>query len=356
MTKIVLTGGGTAGHVTPNLALLPELNKRGYEVYYIGSKDGMEVDLVKGSGVKYLSISSGKLRRYIDLKNITDIGRILKGLSEAISLLKKIKPEVVFSKGGFVTSPVVWAAWILKIPVILHESDYTPGLANKLSLPFSKFVCLSFPETAKYISSKKSIVTGIPIRKELFSGNADIGRKICGFTKNRPVMMVIGGSQGSRVLNDVIRKGLHQILNSYQVCHICGKGGVDESYLKLSGYKQFEYVIEEQPHLFAMSDIVVSRAGATTLFEILALHKLNILVPLSRKASRGDQILNASSFEKQGFSKVIQEEEFTHERLLEMCSEVLKNKAYIYEKMLNNEFTDSTRKIADVISQLILQR
>ncbi len=353
MAKILLTGGGTAGHVTPNLALLPELYERGYEVYYIGSKNGMEADLVKGGGVKYFPISSGKLRRYFDFQNITDVARIVKGFSEAIRLLKKMKPDVVFSKGGFVTSPVVWAAWILKIPVILHESDYTPGLANKLSLPFCKLVCLSFPETAKYISSKHTVVTGIPIRKELFSGNADTGRKICGFTKNRPVIMVIGGSQGSRILNDMIRKGLHQILNSYQICHICGKGGVDESYLKLSGYRQFEYVIEEQPHLFAMSDIVVSRAGATTLFEILALRKLNILVPLSKKASRGDQIFNASSFEKQGFSKVIQEGQLTHESLLEMCSDILKNKDYIYKKMLNNQFADSTLKIVEIISQFI---
>lgn len=353
MPKIVLTGGGTAGHVTPNLALLPELYKNGFEVYYIGSKNGMEVELVKNYGVPYFPVSSGKLRRYLDKKNITDIGRILKGFKQSVSVLKKIKPDVVFSKGGFVTSPVVWASWILKIPVVLHESDMTPGLANKLSLPFAKTVCISFPETKNYLSGKNLNITGIPIRKELFMGDSTIGRRLCGFTDRRPIMMVIGGSQGSKILNDVIRSGLSKLLQNYQICHICGKGGVDDSYLNLTGYKQFEYVTDEQPHLFAMSDIIVSRAGATTLFEILALRKLNVLVPLSKRASRGDQILNASSFENQGFSKVIQEEDFTWQTLLNVCQEVFENKDQIYDKMQNSGLNDSAKKIVEIILEVI---
>ncbi|HHV60173.1 MAG TPA: undecaprenyldiphospho-muramoylpentapeptide beta-N-acetylglucosaminyltransferase [Clostridiaceae bacterium] len=356
MPKVVLTGGGTAGHVTPNLALLPELYKRGFEVFYIGSKNGMEVDLVRETGLPYFSVSAGKLRRYFDIKNISDTGRILKGFLQSIKILKKIKPDVVFSKGGFVTSPVVWASWLLKIPIVLHESDITPGLANKLSLPFAGIVCVSFPETKECLSGKNTVVTGIPIRQELFGGDAATGRKLCGFTDRRPVMMIIGGSQGSQTINGVIRKGLQAFLNSFQVCHICGKGGIDENLSKLSGYRQFEYVKAELPHLFAMSDIIISRAGATTLFEIVALKKLNILVPLGKKASRGDQILNAKSFEKHGLSKVITEEDLTVDSLIAACREVLENKDLYYENMKKTEYSDSTAKIADIIQCVIEQK
>lgn len=353
MPKILLTGGGTAGHVTPNIALIPELRKKGFEINYIGTADGLERKLIEDIGVKYYPISAGKLRRYLDIKNFIDTGRIAKGFFQAMKLMRKIKPDVVFSKGGFVSTPVVWAAYLNKIPVIIHESDMTPGLANKLSIPFTNKICHAFPETAKYIDRNKACFTGIPIRQELLSGNADTGRELCGFSSQKPVLLVVGGSQGSKFINDAIRNDLKRLMNEFQICHICGKGGVDDSLKNIKGYRQYEYVTEELPHLFAMADVVVTRAGATTIFELLALKKPNLLIPLSKKASRGDQILNAESFRKQGFSSVLQEEEFTEETLFNTLMELYKNRSRYIGSMKKSEAGDGITKVMDLIAQFI---
>ncbi|HOQ07341.1 MAG TPA: undecaprenyldiphospho-muramoylpentapeptide beta-N-acetylglucosaminyltransferase [Clostridiales bacterium] len=306
---LVLTGGGTSGHVTPNIALLPYLKQEGYTIHYIGSRSGMEKELIMKEGIPYYGISAGKLRRYFDFRNFTDVFRVASGFLQAYSLLGKLKPAAVFSKGGFVSCPVVWAAWMRRIPVIIHESDITPGLTNRLSMPFAKAVCYTFPETARYIPEGKGIRTGMPIRQSLLKGDRRTGREICGFSDTKPVIMVIGGSLGSENINNAVRSILDRLLKDFNVCHICGKGNVKEEFNNLKGYRQFEYVNEEQPHLYALADLVVSRAGATVLHELLALKKPNLLIPLSRAASRGDQILNAASFEKQGYSKVLPEEE-----------------------------------------------
>lgn len=308
MKVIVLTGGGTSGHVTPNIALIPKLMESGYTIHYIGSYNGIERQLVEKEGIPYHAINAGKMRRYFDMDNFTDIFRVIKGFAQSFSLLTKLKPYMVFSKGGFVSCPVVWAAWIRRVPVVIHESDITPGLTNRLSAPFAKNICFTFPETAKYLPEGKSVMTGIPIRETLLQGDAGTGKKICGFTDSKPVLMVTGGSQGSENINRLIRRTLKVLLIDFQVCHICGKGNMDSGFSGIKGYKQFEYVNEELPHLFALADIVVSRAGATTLFEILSLAKPNLLIPLSLKASRGDQIQNAESFKRQGFSMVLPEE------------------------------------------------
>ena len=192
MKKIVLTGGGTAGHVTPNIALIPELKKAGYEIYYIGSYEGIEKKLIEKLGIPYYGISSGKLRRYIDLKNISDPFKVLKGFAQARKLLKKIKPDVVFSKGGFVSVPVVVAAKSRKIPCIIHESDMTPGLANKICIPCAVRVCTNFPETLKHLPAEKAVLTGSPIREELFKGDKEKGLKFCGFDNSKPVILIIG--------------------------------------------------------------------------------------------------------------------------------------------------------------------
>lgn len=314
--RIILTGGGTAGHITPNIALIPELKKDGFEIHYIGTKDGMERQLIEPLGIPYHPVHAGKLRRYLDLKNLTDLFQITRGFLDSLAILAKIKPDVVFSKGGFVSSPVVWASWLHRIPVVIHESDITPGLANKLAIPFASKICYTFPETQKYLPAPKGVFTGLPVRESLLQGDAATGKRLCGFNGDMPVLMVIGGSQGSEILNKSIRGLLGEITQRYQLCHICGKNGVDHSLNQISGYKQFDYVNEELPHLMAMADLVVSRAGATTLFELLALKKPNLLIPLSKQASRGDQILNARSFERQGFSKVLPEESLTPETLL----------------------------------------
>lgn len=313
--KIVLTGGGSAGHVTPNIALLPALTKRGYAVHYIGSHTGIERDLIIRCQVPYYGISSGKLRRYFDLKNATDLFRIAKGLADATVLLRRIKPDIVFSKGGFVVVPVALAARMLNIPVVIHESDITPGLANRLIMPFAKSVCVSFPETLAHIPKDKGILTGSPIRASLWEGRPQEGKKICGFESlpDKPIIMIMGGSQGAVAINQHISAILPKLLNRFHIIHLCGKGNVTES--PLPGYAPFEYAQDELPHLLAAADMVVSRAGANTLFELLALSKPNLLIPLGKSASRGDQILNAASFEKQGYSMVLPEEEVTADTL-----------------------------------------
>ncbi|MDR3552070.1 MAG: undecaprenyldiphospho-muramoylpentapeptide beta-N-acetylglucosaminyltransferase [Clostridia bacterium] len=307
MKTVILTGGGTAGHITPNIALIPKLLQAGFTVHYIGLKGGMEEKLVAPLGVQFHGITGGKLRRYADLKNVTDVFKIGAGFFEAGRLIRKIRPDVVFSKGGFVSTPVVWAASLGGVPVVIHESDSTVGLANRLSVPFAAKVCHTFPETAGYLPKGKGVWTGLPIRPELLSGSRSAGLALCGFTEEKPVIVVTGGSQGSGFINGLVRGSLDRLLEIFQVCHICGKGNLKPELEGRRGYRQFEYVTEKQPDLFAMADIFITRGGATSIFEILELKKPNIIIPYSKKASRGDQIINAQSFKKQGFSEVLAE-------------------------------------------------
>lgn len=351
MKRIILTGGGTAGHVTPNIALIPELKKRGFEIHYIGSKTGIEKELIENFDIPYYGISSGKLRRYFDVKNFTDPFRILKGYSEAKKLIKKIKPDVIFSKGGFVTVPVVKAASRQKVPCVLHESDISPGLANRLCIPSATAICANFPETIANLPEDKAYLTGTPIRSELFSGNRLKGLDFCGFTANKPVILVIGGSLGSVRVNEAVREILPKLLEKYQVIHLCGKDKVDESLKQTEGYVQFEYIQKELCDLLDAADLVISRAGANAICELLALHKPNILIPLSLEASRGDQILNAASFEKQGFSYVIKEEELTSEKLLAAITSVDENKETYKQAMSQSNQQDAVVKVADIIEK-----
>ena len=352
MKKIVLTGGGTAGHVTPNIALLPKLKEAGYEIYYIGSYEGIERKLIESSEIPYYGISSGKLRRYFDWKNFSDPFKVLKGYGQAISILKKLKPDVVFSKGGFVSVPVVMAAKHCKIPAIIHESDMTPGLANKLAIPSATKVCCNFPETLQYLPEGKAVLTGSPIRSELLKGDKVHALNFIGnFTAKKPTLMVIGGSIGSVVINDTVRKALPELLKEYQVVHLCGKGNLAPELDGTQGYVQYEYIKEELNDLFALADIVISRAGANAICELLALHKPNILIPLSAAASRGDQILNARSFEKQGFSYVLEEEKLTEETLLEAIRQVEEKKNSYRKAMEASSRIDSVTKVFELIEE-----
>ncbi len=351
MKKIVLTGGGTAGHVTPNIALIPALKEAGFEIEYIGSYTGIEKKLIEAEGIPYHGISSGKLRRYFDPKNFSDPFKVVKGYFEAKKLLKKIKPDVVFSKGGFVTVPVVLAAKSRKIPTVLHESDMTPGLANKICIPSAYKVCHSFPETAKYLPEGKAVLAGSPIRRELFKGDREKGLAFCGFSDEKPVIMVTGGSLGAASVNEAVRKALPELLKEYQVVHLCGKGKKDTSLEGLKGYKQFEYIQKEMSDLFAAADVVISRAGANSIYELLALHKLNILIPLSAAASRGDQILNANSFKKNGFSYVLEEENMTEKSLLEAVELVVSNQESYYRAMKARTSKDSIDIIVELLEE-----
>ena len=336
MKRIVLTGGGTAGHVTPNIALLPSLKEAGYEVFYIGSYTGIEKQLIEDLEIPYYGISSGKLRRYKSLKNLSDPFRVLKGYFQARTLMRKIKPDIVFSKGGFVSVPVVLAAGHKRIPVIIHESDMTPGLANKIAMRSATKICCNFPETIQYLPQQKAVLTGSPIRKELLQGNKLAGLNLCHFNTEKPVILVVGGSTGAVKVNNAVRAILPELLKDFQVVHLCGKGKTDKSFENKEGYVQFEYISKEMRDLFAMSDIVISRAGANAICELLALKKPNLLIPLSANASRGDQILNANSFKKHGYSAVLMEEDITPETLLAAVRD-------LYQKRMtyvNNHGTD----------------
>ena len=352
MKKIVLTGGGTAGHVTPNIALLPSLQESGFEVYYIGSYEGIEKKLIEDMGIPYYGISSGKLRRYFDIKNFSDPFRVIKGFQEANHILKKLRPDIVFSKGGFVTVPVVMAAKKNKIPAIIHESDMTPGLANKLCIPSAEKVCCNFKETFDLLPEGKAVLTGTPIRKELFEGNPKKAASFCGLSVDKPTILVIGGSSGSVAINNAIRESLNEILPRFQIIHLCGKGHLDESVKNKKGYVQFEYISKELRDLFALSDLVISRAGANAICELLALKKPNILIPLSKAASRGDQILNAKSFKKNGFSYVIEEEELSKASLLSAIRDVSAHKDEYIKAMKESEMSDSIETIMSLIKNL----
>ena len=351
MKKIVLTGGGTAGHVTPNIALLPRLSELGYEIYYIGSYTGIEKKLIEDQGIPYTGISTGKLRRYFDLKNLTDPLRVQKGFYEARAALKTIRPDIVFSKGGFVSVPVVHAARVLKIPVICHESDMTPGLANKLCIPAAVKVCCNFPETVEKLPKAKAIHTGTPIRAELLAGNRERALAFTGLSDDRPFLMIIGGSLGAQAVNEAVRAALPQLLPHFHIIHLCGKGKLDSSLVGTDGYVQYEYISEELPDLFALSDVVISRAGANAICELLALKKPNLLIPLSAKASRGDQILNAASFGKQGFSVVLEEEEVTTETLVSSILDLYANRQKYISAMESNRTADSIRMITELIEE-----
>ncbi len=352
MKRIVLTGGGTAGHVTPNIALLPALKREGYEVNYIGSYDGIEKKLIEELNIPYYGISSGKLRRYFDPKNFSDPFKVMKGYLEAVKLMKQLKPDVVFSKGGFVAVPVVLAAKRKGIPVIIHESDMTPGLANKICIPSAKKVCANFPETVKYLPDGKAILTGTPIRQELFSGNKMMGLDFCGFSRNKPVLLVVGGSTGSVIVNEAVRAILPALLEKYQVVHLCGKDKVDENFNKTPGYVQYEYIKKELSDLLDAADVVISRAGANAICELLALRKPHILIPLSAASSRGDQILNAESFERQGYSYVLKEEVLNGESLLNAIETVYNNRKTYMEAMSQSKLNNSIETIVQLIKEV----
>lgn len=352
MKKIVLTGGGTAGHVTPNIALLPGLKEAGFEIYYMGSYDGIEKKLIADFDIPYYGIATGKLRRYLDVRNLTDPFRVVKGFWEAKKYLREIGPDVVFSKGGFVSVPVVRAAASLKIPCIIHESDMTPGLANKLCIPAAKKVCCNFPETYKLLPADKAVLTGTPIREFLLKGDRLSGLKLCGFTANKPVVMVIGGSLGAASVNKAVREALPLLLTDFQVVHVCGKDKIDNLLLNEPGYCQFEYVKEELKDLFAMADVIISRAGANAICELLALRKPNILIPLPAASSRGDQILNAKSFEEQGYSMVIDENDLTPQLLTDKVHELYFTRQTYRDAMKESPQVDSAKKILQLIEEV----
>lgn len=353
MKKILLTGGGTAGHVMPHLALLPHLKEMGCHIDYIGSHKGIEKELIEKESIPYYGIPSGKLRRYFDLKNFTDLFRITLGIIQATYRISRLKPDVVFSKGGFVTVPVVIGAWLNRVPVVIHESDMTPGLANRIALKFARKACVTFEQTLKYLPKEKAVYTGAPIREVILKGDADKGRSFAGFEKNdKATLLITGGSLGSKAINKAIRSNLDRLLNQFNIIHLCGKNNLDASLGALAGYAQYEFVGKELPDLFALTNFVVCRAGSNTITELLALKKPNILIPLTASQSRGDQIINARVFEKAGYSVVIEEEYLTDEILIDTLDKLLKDKDTYIHTMSEVNSAEGVQRILDTLVEV----
>ncbi|WP_096186684.1 undecaprenyldiphospho-muramoylpentapeptide beta-N-acetylglucosaminyltransferase [Evansella halocellulosilytica] len=354
MTKktIVFTGGGSAGHVTPNIAIINEMDKEKWDIQYIGSKKGIEKELIENINIPYHSISSGKLRRYIDMQNVLDVFRVIKGCMEARAKLKKLRPDVIFSKGGFVSVPVIVAARSLKIPTFIHESDMTPGLANKISQRFATKIFTSFEETAQYFPKTKTEVIGSPIRKGIFKGSGDKGRNLLGFDRKRPILTIMGGSLGAKKINEVVRESLEDLTKTYQVVHLCGKNNLAPELADIDDYKQFEYVNEELPDILAATDLVITRGGSNAIFEFLALHIPMLIIPLSRKQSRGDQILNANSFAEKGYSVTLEEEDLTKDTLIQQLQSIHKNRSQFINAMDVSEQSRALDTILERIEQV----
>ncbi len=333
MKKIVMTGGGTGGHVTPNLALIPRLQADGWEVHYIGAANSVEQELVsKLPGVRFYTVAVGKLRRYFDLKNFSDPFRVIRGIAQATGIIRKIKPNVVFSKGGFVSVPVVYGAHFNHVPIVTHESDLTPGLANKLCLPFASVQCCTFPEAVKYARGK-GVHTGTPIRPEVLSGNREAGLARFGFDRNLPVLMVVGGSSGAQAINECVRAALSELTDTFQVLHLCGKGNLSPEHEGIHNYVQREYLDAEMADAYACADVLISRAGSNSLCEILALRKPALLIPYPLDASRGDQVLNAQSFADRGLSRVLQQSDMTSKTLVEGVIALYHDRGSLYDAM-----------------------
>lgn len=349
MKKILLTGGGTAGHVMPHLALLPYLKKQGYHIDYMGSYKGIEKTLIEKERVPYYGIASGKLRRYFDWQNFTDLFRIAYGIVQASYKIGRLKPDVVFSKGGFVTVPVVIGAWINRVPVVVHESDMTPGLANKIALKFSKKICTSFEKTLKYLPSDKAVFTGAPIRQSVLEGSKEKGFLFTGLDQGKPTILLTGGSLGAKALNQALRDSLDELSKRFNVIHLCGKNNLDPDLEGLQGYCQYEFIGQELPDLFAMADYVISRAGSNTITELLALKRPNLLIPLPASQSRGDQLVNAKVFEAAGYSLVLQEEDLDVSSLIDAITTLVVNKALYIDKMAAAGASNGTQNILEVI-------
>lgn len=344
MKSIVFTGGGTAGHIMPNLAIIEKLKE--YKIYYFGS-NGLEKDIVsKYKNIEFVEIPSVKFIRSLTPKNLLIPLKLLKSIKQCKEKLKEIKPTLIFSKGGYVSIPVCLAGEKLGINILTHESDLTIGLANKIIAKKSKHLCCSFEQTAnKY--KKNAIHTGSPIRDKITQGKKSIIVERHKLKNNKPIITIIGGSLGASAINKVIWDNIKALTNKYNIFHIVGKNKSNKD-IKTDGYYQFEF-IEDIENYFQASDIVISRAGSNTIFELLTLQKPMLLIPLPKEQSRGDQILNAENFYKQGLSNILYQEKLNKENLLNKIEETYKNKNNYIEKIRNTKNINGSNKILKLI-------
>jgi len=352
MKRIVLTGGGTAGHVTPHMSLIPRLKAAGYDIHYIGTERGIEHELIAQiPGITYHVVKSGKLRRYFSVQNFTDPFRVIHGAWTSVWLMRKLKPDVCFSKGGFVSVPVVIGAWLAHVPTVCHESDLTPGLANRISAKFVNRVATTFQECADALG-KKATMTGTPLRPELFQGSREKGLAMAGFTGEKPVLMMTGGSLGAQSVNACLRACLPELLPHMDVLHLCGKGNLDNELQSLAGYRQLEFLGAEMADALAAADIVLSRAGSNTLSELLALGKPMLLVPYPLGASRGDQIKNAESYEKRGLARVLPQDRMTPETMTTALLALLRDKDTLRKAVEAYPVKDGTDAVLQMIEDV----
>lgn len=353
--RIVFTGGGSGGHVTLNLALIPFFLDKGYEVVYIGSYEGIERELIKKyDKVKYYPIHTGKLRRYFSWQNFVDMMKIPFGILEALWIVFKEQPNIVFSKGGFVSFPVVVAGFLCRKPVLMHESDVTPGLSNKMSLPFVSKFFTTFQDTIKYVKKPSKVeYIGPVLSDRLKNGDTKKALELCGFSDQKPILMFMGGSLGAKSINDAVRQNLKELLKNYQIIHLCGKGQSDLTYQE-KGYVQFDYVDSELKDLLKAADVVFSRSGSNAIFELLSEHKPMILVPLSGKASRGEQMLNAKSFQKKGYAEIITDDELGNtQKFFDVILKVYQNREQYRQTMEKSDFKAITNEeLAKKIMQM----
>lgn len=353
MTKrIVLTGGGTAGHVVVNLALLPRLEEEGWEIHYIGSETGIEKSLLADyPQVTYHGIPTGKLRRDLSIKSITtnvrDMGHVISGVHEARKLMKDIKPHIVFSKGGFVSVPVVLAAHSYHVPIISHESDLSPGLANKITAPFVKRILVTFESTAAQVPAKKAFYLGPVIRPQLKGGSVREGRIRFGMQSNKPILLVLGGSLGAEAINRLVWENLDELLKRFEILHGVGANKGDSS-MERPDYHQIDYIKAGMNDALAMADVVVSRAGSNAIFEFLYYHKPMLLIPYW-KGSRGDQVENAREFARAGYAKVLDERKATPAQFLQAVTDLMNHREAIQQRQRKFEFRDGVETILSLL-------
>lgn len=361
--KVVFTGGGTGGHVIPNLAVIDELrslnsdffkekgSKESLELLYVGSKKGMEKKLVEEFEVDYQAVSCGKLRRYFSWQNFLDFLKVPVGIFGSLRILRKFKPQVLFSKGGYVSVPVVIAAWILRIPVIMHESDFSPGLANRICAKFARKICLSFEESKKFFKSKKFknklLVTGNPVRKSILNGNPKKAYELTKFNSQLPVLLIMGGSAGAREISELLEKIFDELVKKFQIIHLTGKGKTTS--LEAENYKQFEYLNQELTDVYAITDLVLTRGGANSLAELAILEKKVIVFPLSLNTSRGDQIENARLFAQSLGWKIIDSQTKPGEVIEIMGKLVHDKKEDNLQNKVENKIANGVEKIVELI-------
>lgn len=351
MATIVLTGGGSAGHCTPHLALIPYLKNDFNKIVYIGSKNGIERDIIEREHIPYYFVPCVKFNRKFTLKNFSIPFKLTKGIMQAKKLLDYIKPDIIFSKGGYVSLPTVIAGKMKNIPVIAHESDYTIGLANKISAKFCKKILTSFPETAK--SVKNGLYVGPPIRNPIRKEKRGIFARF-GFDGTKPVLLVMGGSLGAVVVNNTVKKAIDELLFTFDIIHVCGKGNTDKTINK-KGYFQTEFLSDIE-NAFAICDVCVTRAGSNALFELMNLQIPCVIIPLPKGASRGDQINNAEYFLKKGFAFVLMQENLTRESLILNINSAYESRFSLKRNFEKSPVRDASREISEILSRNKLNR